>query len=1169
MRIFSVNLSCGPRCKEWSVGAAVFLLGAAVSAFVVIHLDRMRTHDKLHVVQSVAHEHASRLHKHIDESMVLAYPIAAAIETGMDTQDFTFIADKLITHHPLIHEIALAPEGIITHIVPVKGNEKALGLDLLRHPEQKAEALLALKSGKLTLAGPIRLMQGGEGVVGRFPVFRKEDQTFWGFVLIVIKMPDLLHSAALGDLSAGGYRYELTRTYPNSKQVQIISASDPQPLDRPIRQRIAFPNADWTLSISPAAGWHDRWTIFFQSVLGILFSLLAGYIAKQYVELRNQRNALEHRVAERVTEISLTQNRLRLLLNTIPDLIWLKDTGGTYLLCNPMFERFFGAKETEIVGKSDYDFVDRELADFFRAKDRLAMEKHAPSVNEEWLTFTDDGHTALMETIKTPMIDETGNLVGILGIARDITERHTNETRIRQLTHLYAALSNCNKAIVRSSTPQELFDEVCRGIVSEEGMNMAWIGLVDPQSDLVRPVASYGDRFGYLEGIEISIREEIPSGNGPTGTAIRENRPYWCQDFMNDPATAPWHERGEAVGWQSSASLPFHLYGKPVGAFMVYSTKLNAFDPPSRELLIEMAMDISFAMENFDREAKRKAVEEDLIRTEKLLEEMSEAALIGGWGYDVKTGKGTWTKVTARIHDMDLDAEATEQIGLSVYEGESLEKIKNAIHDAIARAMPYDLIVHMTTPAGNKKWVRTIGIPVIENGEVIRLRGSIQDITAQKATEDKVHWLAHFDSLTGLPNRTLLNDRLNYAIRIAYRNHTSVALLYLDLDHFKNINENLGHHIGDELLVQVALRIQSMIRESDTLSRQGGDEFMILLSGIDAEGAANVAEKLIESISQPYQIQSYELSITPSIGIALYPGDGTNFTTLSQAADAAMFRAKHNGRNRYCFFTPEMQARSARNLEIENALRHAVARDQLQIHYQPQISLSDGKLIGTEALLRWTHPELGAVSPDEFIPVAEESGQIVAIGDWVLRHALGQLKAWIDAGAEPFIMAVNLSAVQFRSPQLTQRVLEILEELALPPEHLELELTERIASENPLEAINIMNTLYDNGIRMSIDDFGTGYSSLSYLKQFKAYKLKIDQSFIHDVAQNPEDRTIVNTIIKMAHSLNMKTIAEGVETAEQLGILRAAGCDEVQGYYYEKPIPAQEFERKYVQSFRK
>jgi EAL domain-containing protein (putative c-di-GMP-specific phosphodiesterase class I) len=274
-----------------------------------------------------------------------------------------------------------------------------------------------------------------------------------------------------------------------------------------------------------------------------------------------------------------------------------------------------------------------------------------------------------------------------------------------------------------------------------------------------------------------------------------------------------------------------------------------------------------------------------------------------------------------------------------------------------------------------------------------------------------------------------------------------------------------------------------------------------------------------------------------------------------------MYRAKHDGRNCYRFFAPEIQERSARNLEIENALRHALSRNQLELYYQPQLSITPERLIGAEALLRWNHPTLGMVSPAEFIPIAEESGQIIAIGEWVLRRALGQLKAWIDEGIEPFIMAVNLSAIQFRHPKLVSLVLDILEELQLPSEYLELELTERIASENPLQAIEIMNTLHDHGIRMSIDDFGTGYSSLNYLKKFRVYKLKIDQSFVHDITDNPEDKTIVNTIINMAHSLNMITIAEGVETAEQLDLLAQSGCNEVQGYFFSKPLPAQEFER--------
>jgi diguanylate cyclase (GGDEF)-like protein len=436
----------------------------------------------------------------------------------------------------------------------------------------------------------------------------------------------------------------------------------------------------------------------------------------------------------------------------------------------------------------------------------------------------------------------------------------------------------------------------------------------------------------------------------------------------------------------------------------------------------------------------------------------------------------------------------------------------------------------------------------------------MQDITTQKIAEEKVQWLAHYDPLTELPNRILLNDRIKYAISIAYRAKESISFLFLDLDHFKNINDSLGHTIGDELLIEVSKRMKSAIRDEDTLSRQGGDEFIIVLPGTDADGAAHVAEKLIETISQPYHIHNHEFSVTPSIGISLYPIDGNKAETLLQAADVAMYRAKHDGRNCYRFVTPEIQARSARNLELKSTLRYALKRDELEVYYQPQISIESGDIIGAEALLRWNHPTMGMVSPAEFISIAEDSGQIVSIGEWVLRRALGQLKAWISEGMKPFIMAVNLSAIQFRHPTLVSMILSVLEELNLPAEYLELELTEGIAMEDPLHAIELMEELYSHGIRMSIDDFGTGYSSLNYLKRFRVYKLKIDQSFIRDITENTEDKTIVNTIISMAHSLKMITIAEGVETAEQLAVLKENGCNEVQGYYFSKPLPAAEFE---------
>ncbi|GIT98349.1 EAL domain-containing protein [Sulfurovum sp. TSL1] len=1147
--------------KGWIVGIFIFFIFAIVLGTLIWHFEKIRIQQMKDRIENIANENISNLHKNIDQILALSYPLSTMVQEDGNIDNFKFSAEELLEYFPLISEIALAPHGIIEHIVPLSGNEKALGLNLLNDPKQKEEALLAHKTGKIILAGPLQLVQGREALVSRFPIYRGTENRFWGFIFIAIRFPDIIDVTFMDKLKEEGYQYVLSRININTGKEQIIAASGTDKLKQPVEQTIDIPNGQWTLRIAPINGWHNQWLLTIEIVLGILLSILLGYIAKQYTELRNYRNSLETLVQKRTSEILATKSQLRMLLNTIPDLIWLKDSDGVFLFCNPTFERFFGAKEEEIVGRTDYDFVNKELADFFREKDRLVMTTNKTSMNEEYLEFADGSYEGLFETLKSPMFDETGKLIGVLGIARDITRRHNNELHINHLTQLYTALSECNHAIVHAITPNELFSKICKSAVVQGGMDMAWIGLIDPKSKYIYSVASYGDEKNYLEGIEISTREDVFSGKGPTGTAVRENRPYWCQDFMGDPATAPWHDRGSEMGWKSSAALPISLYDNVIGVFTIYSKTLNAFDSLSQQLLIEMSSDISFAMENFDRETKRKAAEDNLIQTERLLEEMSSMAHVGGWEFDLKSGMGHWTKEIALIHDLDPNIAVTVDIGLSVYKGEWLQKIQTALDDAIHKGISYDLILKMETAKGNEKWVHTIGSPVIQDGEVIMVRGSMQDITTQRTAEEKVQWLANFDSLTGLPNRILLKDRVQYAINIAYRTKKPIALLFVNLDHFKNINDSLGHDIGDTLLLQVSKRIQSVLREEDTLSRHGGDEFIIVLPDIDADGAAHVAEKLIHIISQSYTIEKFEVSITPSIGIGLYPTDGSTVESLIKSSDAAMQRAKHDGRNCYRFFTLQMQANSSRKIELENALKQALQHNEFEIYYQPQISMDTGDLIGAEALLRWKHPVLGVISPTEFIPIAEQSGQIVMIGEWVLRNALGQLKRWITEGIPPFMMAINLSAIQFRHPQLVSMIVGILEELQLPAEYLLLELTESITMEDPSYAIDLINELYDHGIRMSIDDFGTGYSSLIYLKQFRVYKLKIDQSFIHDIIENSEDRTLVNTIINMAHNLNLTTIAEGVETAEQLAILRKIGCDEIQGYYFSKALSSMEFEQ--------
>lgn len=422
---------------------------------------------------------------------------------------------------------------------------------------------------------------------------------------------------------------------------------------------------------------------------------------------------------------------------------------------------------------------------------------------------------------------------------------------------------------------------------------------------------------------------------------------------------------------------------------------------------------------------------------------------------------------------------------------------------------------------------------------------------------EKILWLTHFDPLTCLPNRTLLMDRVTQALQLARCNKTNVAVMFLDLNHFKNINDTLGHEIGDLLLIAVAERLKIVAREEDILSRQGGDEFILVLPNTDVNAAASFAKKILQSIAESIQIKHHELNITASIGISIFPGDGDSFETLFKHADIAMYLAKNKSNNHFCFFSDEMQADSTRSLELENALTSALKYDQLYLHFQPQISLQTRRIVGAEALLRWRHPKLGLIGPDEFIPVAERCGLIQEIGEWVLRASVKQLKTWIEGGLEPIVIAVNLSVAQFRNPHLVEFILKMMGDIKLSNHLLALELTESVAMDDPVLATNVLNQLHELGFQIAIDDFGTGFSSLSYLSRFHVNKLKIDRSFVSQLTHDNE--IIVSAIINLARSLGIDTIAEGVETEAQLAFLEKNSCDEIQGDYFSKPLPAEQF----------
>ncbi|MCL2345857.1 MAG: EAL domain-containing protein [Desulfobulbus sp.] len=453
--------------------------------------------------------------------------------------------------------------------------------------------------------------------------------------------------------------------------------------------------------------------------------------------------------------------------------------------------------------------------------------------------------------------------------------------------------------------------------------------------------------------------------------------------------------------------------------------------------------------------------------------------------------------------------------------------------------------------------VRIVGAPLTIDGQPATA-GTVFDLSAQRAAESRIRELADFDALTGLPNRRLLLDRLLQLIAGAEREEAPFALLCLDLDNFKRINESLGHSVGDELLCAVARRLGSATRRIDTLARLGGDEFILVMPGANAAGAADLARRLLDACNTPFTIAGHDLTVTPSLGVTTYPQDGKDIETLLRNADVAMYKAKEQGRNTFQFYTVEMNTATFERLMLESSLRRAIRNGELTLHYQPLIDLGSGRIIGVEALVRWHHPDLGLVMPDRFIHVAEETGLINPLGDWVLGEACRQAQAWIDNGLPPLVMAVNVAPEQFRQAGFVAAVAGALAGSGLDPTLLELEVTERTVMTGAEINIGTLAALHRMGVKLSLDDFGTGYSSLAYLKRFPVGKLKIDRSFVRDLELDPDDQAIASTIVNMGRSLRLAVLAEGVETREQLALLRAMDCTMAQGYFFSRPLPGEE-----------
>jgi diguanylate cyclase (GGDEF)-like protein/PAS domain S-box-containing protein len=591
----------------------------------------------------------------------------------------------------------------------------------------------------------------------------------------------------------------------------------------------------------------------------------------------------------------------------------------------------------------------------------------------------------------------------------------------------------------------------------------------------------------------------------------------------------------------------------------LHGDEIGFFTEELVALLEEMAANISFALTNMRRGAERETAKRALDASERKFRQLAASVPEVFWTAEPEQGRFTYVspayeKIFGRSVAQLLEQPTQWADAIHPDDRLRIDASRN-----LARFGNLDQEFRIVRPDGEVRWLHNRSFPALDDtGLVALITGVAEDITSRKLDEEKLQHMAHYDSLTQLPNRSLFYDRLQQTILHSGREGRAAAVVFVDLDHFKRINDTLGHGAGDQLLQQVARRLESAVRPGDTVGRLGGDEFALILSNLASSGdAALVAQKMMEALHDAFIIEGREVFATVSAGVTLFPEDSNDADALIKNADVAMYRSKELGRNTYQFYKAEMNARALERMSMENDLRRALERNELLLHYQPKIDIVNGGISGVEALLRWQHPEHGLVSPARFIPILEDNGMIVPVTEWVLKEVCRQLNAWVSEGcAVP--VAVNLSARLLQQKDFGESLRRIVSAGGVTPRLIELEITESMLMHNPEQTGAILRTLRGFGFRISVDDFGTGYSSLAYLKSFPLDTLKVDRSFIRDIVNNPDDAMITRAVISMAHSLRLKVVAEGVETAAQLAMVAAGACDEVQGFYFSKPLPGAE-----------
>ena len=845
------------------------------------------------------------------------------------------------------------------------------------------------------------------------------------------------------------------------------------------------------------------------------------------------------------TELARQARSLADILATVPVPIYVEDETGVILQANIAFERFFGVARSALSG--------RTITDGRNGESMHGLPSGVPPAGEaieltELTTPGPGGNDRLIQVRRAAILDTRNRPIGSVGVVTDLSERVRNERRIEQTNRMLSVVSGTNEAIVRAGTQQELLERTCEILVERGQHPLAWFQFADQAQPLIvrgSPRDLPAQAIRLLEQCDTPCLQHIRSG---------ERSLQICADAAcPHPEVMTLAKSHEMSGL---ALLPVRTRDGFVGTLGAFTGGGRAFSADEIKLLGDLASDISYAVESMAQEEKRREAESKLRLSAQVFENSSEGIMITDAGNRILMVNKAFQKVTGYLAD--------EVIGKNpriLSSGKQDAGFYREMWATIQKRGEWHGEVQNRRKNGEfyTEWL-TISAVQNDQDETTNFVAVFTDITSAKQVEERLNFLANYDTLTGLPNRVLFTDRVEQSIASARGEGKQVGILFLDLDRFSLINETFGHSAGDTVLREVSQRIKLAIRPGDSASRMGGDEFAIILPDLErSDEAAKIANRLMQSLAQPFHIEQQEVYTSASIGISMFPDDGHNLEELVKNADSAMYRAMEEGRNTFRFYHSEMNARSAERMSLEGDLRHALARGELVMHYQPFIDSATGRIVGAEALLRWHRPDGGYITPAAFIPMLEETGLIIPVGEWILQTACADNQIWRQHGHSDLFVAVNFSAIQLNDVGVARKLDELLRRTGFDPRHLEIELTESVIMRDAERGIRTLNEFRDIGTRLSIDDFGTGYSSLAYLKKLPIDTLKIDRSFITDTPVEDEAKAIVQAIVAMGHSLDLKIIAEGVQDAAQVNFLRQIRCDLLQGFHFSTALEQTNF----------